>query len=140
LRRERIGHLRERSPALAKQSESQITAGQKQQQWSKPQKKGLWGKSRPQQYEFAIAGNNEVDDVFLAVACFQPFSNKQAQIPGKRRIRIVDRLILAHQATQLCGNLPGRRLKHRIVKDFIRPNSASLRRGCDQQDENKRKP
>ena len=58
---------------------------------------------RLEQHEFAVARNQELDHLLIAVALFETLAHQDAQILRQRRFGIVDRLVLANHAAQLLG-------------------------------------
>ncbi len=73
-----------------------------------------------QQNKLAIARNDIVDDLVVAVAFCQPVAHQQTQIAREIGIGIVDGLILADHAAKLRGNLPRPRLERRVAQHLIR--------------------
>ena len=72
-----------------------------------------------QENEFAISRLNESQHRRIAVAGGQALTYQDAQISGQRRVGIVDRLVLAHEAAQLlrqraCARLEGGILQHLV--------------------------
>ena len=55
----------------------------------------------------------------IAVAGRDPLAHQQSQIARQRRLRIVDRLVLAHHAAQLVGELAGAPLQHRVGQHLV---------------------
>ncbi len=74
---------------------------------------------RPQQDEFTVAGNHEIDHLGVAVADLEPVAHEQAQIARQRRLGIVDRLVLAHHAAQFVRNRAGARFQRRVRENLI---------------------
>ena len=76
-------------------------------------------KPRLEQHELAIARDDEVHDLLIAVAGFQPLAHQQPQILGQGRVGIVDRLVLADEAAQAFGDGPGARLQRGIRQHLV---------------------
>ena len=55
-------------------------------------------------------------------------ANNDAQILGERRLRVIDRLILADEATQLGGKRPRARFQRGIGEDFVGLDRTGCRR------------
>ena len=78
---------------------------------------------RPQpgleQHELAIAGDDEIHDLLIAVAGLQPLAHQQPQVFGQGRVGIVDRLVLAHETAQALRDGPGAGLQRRIRQHLV---------------------
>ena len=81
-----------------------------------PQQPGRGLEGRLQQHEVAIALHHEGHDLVVALAGDQALAHQDAEVAGQRRVGLVDRLVLAHQATQLPPDGAGARLQGGIVQ------------------------
>ena len=74
---------------------------------------------RLEQDEFAIAGDEKIDHLRIAVAGFDPLPHQNAQIVGERRLRLVDQFVLTDQAAQFLGDRAGARFEFRVRQHFV---------------------
>ena len=72
--------------------------------------------TRPQQHEFAIACDQEIADRIVTVTGGNALADETPQILGELGIGSIDRLVLANEAAQFLGDLPGTRFKRRVGK------------------------
>ena len=75
---------------------------------------------RPQQHELAVARDEEARHISVAVAGDEAFAHEQPQVAGERRIGIIDRLVLADEAAQVCRQVAGAGFERRIGKNLVR--------------------
>src|SRR5579864_9216605 len=68
-------------------------AGQQCGRRRKPQHRGLPLEARLEQNELAIARDQEIYHLWIAVAGGEPLAYQDAQVARERRFRIVDRLV-----------------------------------------------
>lgn len=114
------GQMR-RTHALA---DSNGGAGEHQQR-CQPERQRMPAKPWPQQDELAVAVDDVAHNLAVAAPGLYLLAHDKAEIAGKRRIRIVDRLVLADQAAQFRGQRAGPRLLRRIGKPLIGLDGAS---------------
>ena len=60
-------------------------------------------KRRLEQHELAVARDQKIEHLPVAVAGVQPLAHQQAQVVRERRVGIVDRLVLADHAAQFAA-------------------------------------
>ena len=75
--------------------------------------------ARPEQHELAVARDEEVDHLAVAVARGQALAHQHAQILRQRRIGVVDRLVLADHAAQLLRQRAGARFERGVFQDLV---------------------
>ena len=90
-----------RAAIAPKQPVSEENSACQQQQGRDPKDIGLGRKPGPQQDEFAISGDDKVDDILMAVTGLQSLANDQAKVASQWRIGIIDGLVLANETPQL---------------------------------------
>ena len=90
---------------------------------------GVGREARLQQHELAVAGDDEILDLLVAVAGLQPLAHQQAEILGERRVGIVDRLVLADETAQAFGDVPGPRLERRVWQHLVGLDGLGRKRG-----------
>ncbi len=73
-----------------------------------------------EQDEIPVTSGQEVENLLVAVARRQALAHENAEVAGKRCIRIVDRLVLAHHAAQFAREIARARLEPLIGQHFIR--------------------
>ena len=74
---------------------------------------------RLEQDELAVARDQKIDHALVAVAGLQSLAHEDAQIARERRVRIVDRLVLADHAAQLLGEHTRARLERSVGQDLV---------------------
>ena len=84
-------HERRRAPARA--------AGASQSS------RGVPAEPRLEQHELAVARDQEIEHLAVAVAGLQPLAHQEPQVARQRRIGIVDRLVLADHAAQFARQM-----------------------------------
>lgn len=90
-----------------------------------------------QEHEFAVAGHNIVDGFLIAGAFLQLLPDDEAQIVGKRRIGVVDGLILADKAAKSGRDLSRARLELWVLQLLLRIDRKGRRKGKREEDGNK---
>jgi hypothetical protein len=86
---------------------------------AEPQDERMEPEARLQEDELAVAVDEIVDDLIVAVAGHQAFAHQQAQVAGERRVGIVDRLVLAHEAADVDGYGAGPGLELGIAQHLV---------------------
>jgi hypothetical protein len=82
---------------------------------------GFCIQARFEQHEITIPGDQKIDHLLVTVALDQAFTDKDTQVLGKRRIAVIDGLVLADKAPHLRRQLAGPLLQSR---------SSSTSSGC----------
>ena len=85
------------------------------------------------QHELAVARDDEVAHRFVAVAGRQALAHEKPEIARQRRVRIVDRLVLADEASEARREMTRPRLERRIGQDLVRLDGIA-RRAARQQE------
>ena len=96
---------------------------QQQDRRRSPQEKGLRFHRRAQEHEIAVAIDDELDDLLVAVAGPQALADEDAQIMGEVGIGFIDRFVLADDAAKSAADLAGARLEDGIGQHLLRLDS-----------------
>src|SRR3546814_1203765 len=83
---------------------------------------------RAQQDVVPVARGHEGDDLLVVVAGQEPFADQDPQIMGQRRVRLVDSLVLADEASETLRDLPRPGFECRIGETFGRVDGARRER------------
>lgn len=94
---------------------------------------GLGPERRGHQHEVAIAGDDEIEDLRVAVAGPDAVAHHHAKVARQFRVGIVDRLVLADHATKLFGNCAGAGFGFGVVQHLARVERGKARHGERQQ-------
>ncbi len=94
-------------------------ARKKDQERRAPKQPGFKLEGRLQQYEIAIAADQEGANLIVAVACLKPLADKNAQIAGEVGVGFVDQFVLANQAAQLRRKRACSCFKPWVRHDFV---------------------
>ena len=101
------------------EGEGKPAADQQQHRAGQPQHGIAQGEGRTEEHEFAITGDDELEDLAVAVAGLETLAHQQAQVAGDVGVRIVDRFPLADHAAQVLRQGPGARLQGRVGQDLV---------------------
>ena len=88
-----------------------------------------------EQHEFAVAGDQEVEHLGVAVAGLEPLAHQHPQVVRQRRVGIVDRLVLADHAAQFLGQRAGTGFQDRVRQHLLGLDRPQRRHRREQQDE-----
>jgi hypothetical protein len=112
--------IRRVGPAAAEIDQRAQRRERQQRRRPEPQRVGGGLDRRAQQHELAIAIDDVLHRLLVAVARDQPLAQQHAQIMRQGRARIVDRFVLADQAAQLLADGARPRLERRIGQHLAR--------------------
>ena len=93
-----------------------------------PQENRVGGERRPQQHELAIAADDEVMHARIGIASHEALAHEEPQVAGKRRVAIIDRLVLADEATQAGGDVACALLEPLVGQHFVGLHRKGTRR------------
>src|SRR5215472_3921981 len=125
---------RDRVPSAKVKDRGSHARGQ-HKEGAQPERQRIELEGRLEQNIGAIALDDEGLCLFVAVAFDETFAQKHAQIVCKRRVGIIDRLILANQATKLLADMTRARLERRIAQLLVRQDRLGGRRKQQARDE-----
>jgi hypothetical protein len=66
-----------------------------------------------------VTRDQKLTDLCIAVAGLQALADEESQVTRQRRVRIVDRLVLADHATEFERKRAGARLKRGIAQHLV---------------------
>src|SRR5262245_56646439 len=119
LRSVRTRGARRTAPLPARDEEQAEGADEQDGGGAEPQQRGMCGEAWLEQHELAVARHQEIDHLAVAVARLQALAHENAQVAGKRRVGIVDRLILTDHAAQLLGERARARFQRRVGEHLV---------------------
>ena len=83
------------------EAENHKSPGNQGSDGRQPQDQRVRVEARLQKDEFAVARDKKIDHRGITISCGNSLAQQNAQVARQRRIRIVDRLILANHTAQL---------------------------------------
>ena len=89
--------------------------GDEQHERARPEQHGGGLHRRTVEHEVAVARDQVVDDLLVAAAGLDLLAHLVAQVDGELRVRVGERLVLAHQAAQHGGQVHDARLDRGIL-------------------------
>src|SRR5690606_5738207 len=113
-----FGNRRRR--AAADEAEGDAAADQEQDRSCKPERGAREGERRPVENVFAVTVSQEGKDLVVAATGDDLLAHDHAQVAGDRRLRFVESLAPADNATQFRRDRAGTRFVRGVGQDLIR--------------------
>ena len=104
------------------------SAAKQHQRWDQPERERLTLEPRLQQHELAVARDQEIDHLWIAVAGRDALAHQQPKIARQWRLGIVDRLVLTDHAAQFPRQLPRARFLGGIGHHLVGQHGARGRK------------
>ena len=100
----------------------------------------LGAQSWLQQHEFAVARDEIVDHLLVAIARRYPLAHQHTQILGKLGVGIVDGLVLTDHAAKLSGQVTGALLQLRVLQNLIGIDGEGWQGGEEKEEQQRKDP